>query len=80
MNNLHHPHADDDFVESSIDLSRGSNQGRYLSRTIEQTVALELIKVFFFFFCFFFCTYLLWDCLPVVHENLSALSRADRNR
>ena len=35
MNNLQNPHADDDFVESSIDLSR----------KIGQTVAVELIKV-----------------------------------
>ena len=62
MNNLQNPHADDDFVERSIDLSR----------KIGQTVAVELIKVHFF-------TYLR-DCLPVVHENLSALSRVDRNR
>ena len=47
MNNLHHPHADDDFVESSIDLARGSNQRRYLIRKIGQTVAVELIKVHF---------------------------------
>ena len=45
MNNLHHPHADDDFVESSIDLGRGSSQRRYLIRKIGQTVAVELIKV-----------------------------------
>ena len=51
MNNLHHPDADDDFVESSIDLGRGSNQRRYLIREIGQTVAVELIKVHFLRTC-----------------------------
>ena len=41
MNNLQNPHADDDFVESSIDLSR----------KIGQTVAVELIKVHFLCTC-----------------------------
>ena len=41
LNNLHDPHADDDFVESSIDLSR----------KIGQTVAVELIKVHFLRTC-----------------------------
>ena len=41
MNNLQNPHADDDFVESSIDLSR----------KIGQTVAVELIKVHFLRTC-----------------------------
>ena len=72
MNNLHHPYADDDFVESSIDLGRGSNQWSYLIRKIGQTVAVELIRVHFF-------TYLR-NCVPVVHENLSAFSPLDRNR
>ena len=76
MNNLHHPHADDDFVESSIDLGRGSNQRRYLSGKIGQTVAVELIKVHFFKYPQSY----LRNCVPVAHENLSALSRVDRNR
>ena len=41
MNNLQNPHADDDFVERSIDLSR----------KIGQTVAVELIKVHFLRTC-----------------------------
>ena len=41
MNNLQNPHADDDFVESSI----------VLSRKIGQTVAVELIKVHFLRTC-----------------------------
>ena len=41
MNNLQNPHANDDFVESSIDLSR----------KIGQTVAVELIKVHFLRTC-----------------------------
>ena len=41
MNNLQNPHADDDFVESSIDLSR----------KIGQTVAVELNKVHFLRTC-----------------------------
>ena len=41
MNNLQNPHADDDFVESSIDLSR----------KVGQTVVIELIKVPFLCTC-----------------------------
>ena len=51
LNNLHDPHADDDFVETSIDLGRGSNQRRYLSRKLGQAVAVELIKVHFLRTC-----------------------------
>ena len=59
-------------LESSIDLGRGSDQRRYLSRKIEQTVDVELIKVPFY------VSVGLSAC--GTWHGLSVLSRVDRNR
>ena len=77
MNNLHYPHADDDFVESSIDLGRGSNQRRYPSRKIGQTVVVELIKVHFLRTCGTVYLWYMKICLRLVEliETAEQLSR-----